>query len=67
MPVYLFWGDEDYNIELRVNKLKKSVLNNDITPLNYKKIENPNFNKLDEILRSQAMMFGNILYLPNKR
>ncbi len=63
MPIYLFWGDEDFNIELRLNKLKTTVLDDDISPLNYKKYDNPDFATLDEILRSQGMLFGAILHV----
>lgn len=63
MPLYLFWGEEDFNIELEINRLKNSVLENEITPLNYKLLDNPNFNVLDEALRSAPMMFGNVLYV----
>jgi DNA polymerase-3 subunit delta len=63
MPIYLFWGDEDFNIEQRLDKLKKTVLKDDINPLNYKKYDNPDFATLDEILRSQGMLFGAVLHI----
>lgn len=61
MPLYLLWGDEDFDIELRLNRLKSSALGDTANPLNYKKFDNPSFNILDEILRTQGLMFGNIL------
>lgn len=63
MPVYLLWGDEDFNIEAELNCLKSAVLKNDINPLNYKTLDNPPFAELDEALRSQSMMFGGMLYV----
>ncbi len=63
MPIYLFWGDEDFNIESRLNKLKETALGTDINPLNYKKYDNPDFATLDEILRSQGMLFGAVLHV----
>lgn len=65
MPSYLIWGEEEFNIDKRLKEIKKSVLNDNITPLNYKKIDNPTPEKLDEILRTQGMMFGDILFVIN--
>jgi len=63
MPLYLFWGDEDYNVEAEINCLKKTVLQNDINALNYRVLDNPPFAEFDEALRSQPMMFGEVLYI----
>lgn len=61
--LYLFWGEEDFNIELEVNKLKSDVLGNEIDPLNYKTLDNPPFSVLSEALRATPMMFGKMLYV----
>ncbi len=63
MPLYLFWGEEDFNIELEVNKLKNEVLGDEIGPMNYKTLDNPPFTVLSEALRITPMMFGNVLYI----
>lgn len=63
MPLHFFWGEEDFNIELELNKLKGAVLKNEISPLNYRTLDNPDFAKLDEALRSSPMMFGDVLYI----
>lgn len=66
MPVYLFWGDEDFTLENEIESIKKKVLmtgeNAEISPLNYRRLENPDFKTLIDALRSQPMMFGNIFY-----
>ena len=63
MPLYLFWGEEDFNIELEVNKLKDEVLGDERGPLNYKTLDNPPFHVLSEALRATPMMFGAMLYV----
>ncbi|MBE7705744.1 MAG: DNA polymerase III subunit delta [Cyanobacteria bacterium SIG30] len=65
MPIHLLWGDEDFNIEEKIKEFKKTILKDDINPLNYRKIDNPSFVKLEEILRTQGMMFGDILFIIN--
>ena len=65
MPLYLFWGDEEFDIELKIKQLKKTVLKNNISPLNFKKTDNPAFNVLDEALRTQGMLFGDVLHVIN--
>ncbi len=63
MPLYLFWGEEDFNIELEVNRLKGDVLGDELNPLNYRTLDNPPFSILSEALRAAPMMFGQILYV----
>jgi DNA polymerase-3 subunit delta len=58
MPLYLLWGDEDFNLEMELNAIKATVLDSDINPLNYKTLDNPPFADFDEALRAQPMMFG---------
>lgn len=59
MSIYFFYGDEDYNIELEINKLKKKLLDKNFSAMNYKTADNPNFADLISLLRTQPMMFGN--------
>ncbi len=63
MPLYLFWGDEDYLIDKEISKLKKTVLKGDINALNYKRYDNPNFQNLESILRTTPMLFGDSLHI----
>ena len=61
MPIHFLWGDEDYLIERAVNKIKKEVLKDDINELNYRAVDNPSFSLFSELLRTNAMMFGDIV------
>ena len=63
MPLYLFWGDEDYLIDKEISKLKKTVLKGDINALNYKRYDNPKFQELESILRTTPMLFGDSLHI----
>lgn len=63
MSIYFFYGDEDYNIELEVNKLKKKLLDKNFSAMNFKYADNPNFPDLISLLRTQPMMFGNMMVL----
>lgn len=63
MGIYFFYGDEDYNIELEVNKLKKKLLDKNFAAMNFKYADNPSFPDLISLLRTQPMMFGNLMVL----
>ena len=60
MAVYFFYGDEDYNIEQAVEKLK-SELDENFAAMNLKILKNPSFPDLIAAVRSQTMMFGKML------
>ena len=68
MPVYLFWGDEDFTLENEIKSIKDEILGCgdsngvEISPLNYRCLDNPDFKTLIDALRAQPMMFGDILY-----
>lgn len=66
MPVYLFWGDEDFTLENEIKDIKEKVLKisdgNEVSPLNYRCLDNPDFKTLIDAFRSQPMMFGDIVY-----
>ncbi len=66
MPVYLFWGDEDFTLENEIKAIKEEVLKvskgNEISPLNYRCLDNPDFKTLIDALRTQPMMFGDVVY-----
>lgn len=63
--IYFFYGDEDYNIELEIKKLKKKLLDKNFASMNFKKADNPNFADLISLLRTQPMMFGNQMIVIN--
>ena len=61
MPIHFLWGDEDFLIERSINKLKKEILGLDINELNYRVVDNPNFPLFLELIRTNAMMFGDVI------
>lgn len=63
--IYFFYGDEDYNIELEIKKLKKKLLDKNFAAMNFKTADNPNFADLISLLRTQPMMFGNSMIVIN--
>ena len=58
--IYFFYGDEDFNIDLEVEKLKKE-LDPNFLEMSYKTYDHPKFADLIAILRTQPMMFGKML------
>ena len=64
MAVYFFYGEEDFNIEQEINKLKKG-LDKNFLEMSFKTYDNPKFPDLIAILRSQPMMFGKMLIVIN--
>ncbi len=60
MAVYFFYGEEDFNIEREIEKLKGS-LDKNFLEMNYKVYDNPKYADLISILRTQPMMFGKML------
>jgi len=64
MAVYFFYGDEDYNIELELEKMS-SKLNPDFKSMSLQTLDNPNFNTLITALRTTPMMFGDMLIIIN--
>lgn len=67
MPIYLYWGEEDFNLELKVQKLKEEILDPDWIALNHKVLEEPNIRNLTETLQSIPMSFGNVLIEINSK
>ena len=61
MPIDFLWGDEDYLIEKAENKIKDNVLKGDVNELNYRLVDNPSFSLFSELLRTNAMMFGDVV------
>lgn len=65
MSIYFFHGDEDYNIENEIKKLKKKLLDVNFAAMNFKTADNPSFPDLISLLRTQPMMFGNMMVVIN--
>jgi len=61
MSIYFLWGDEDFLIEKEVQKIKKEILKDDVNELNFRTVDNPSFSLFSEILRTNSMMFGDIV------
>lgn len=64
MAVYFFYGDEDFNIELEIEKMK-SKLNKDFIAMNFQTLDNPEYPELITALRTPPMMFGDMLIVIN--
>lgn len=60
MAVYFFYGEEDFNIDIELDKLR-SKLNPDFLSMSYHSLDNPDFSDLITVLRSSPMMFGSSL------
>lgn len=64
MAIYFFHGEEDFNIEKEIGKIKKT-LNKNFLEMSFKTYDNPKFADLISILRTQPMMFGKMLIVIN--
>lgn len=64
MAIYFFYGEEDFNIEQEIEKLKKG-LDKNFLEMSFKTYDNPKFPDLISILRTQPMMFGKMLIVIN--
>ena len=64
MTVYFFYGDEDFNIELEIEKMS-SKLNPDFKSMSYTVLDNPQYSDLITALRTTPMMFGEMLTVIN--
>ena len=64
MAIYFFYGDEDFNIELKLEEMK-SKLNKDFIAMNFQTLDNPTYPDLINALRTQPVMFGEMLIVIN--
>lgn len=64
MAIYFFYGAEDFNIDLEIEK-RKSLLNQDFISMNYQVLDNPEYSELITALRTPPMMFGEMLIIIN--
>lgn len=60
--ISFFYGDEEFNIEQEILKLK-SKLDKNFLDMSFKIYDNPKFADLISILRTQPMMFGKMLII----
>ena len=60
MAVYFIYGEDDYNIDLKLSELR-SKLNQDFLAINYKSLNNPDYETIINVLRATPMMFGSSL------
>lgn len=61
MPVSLFWGDEEYNIDVEVKKLRKNIVDPSMAVLSHKVLDEPSLQVLVEAIETTPMMFGSML------
>ena len=59
--LYFYHGQEDFLIELELQKLKEKVVDKAFLATNYRIYDNPKFQELMDILRTPSLMFGNVL------
>ncbi len=64
MAVYFFYGDEDFNIDLEVEKMR-AKLNPDFLSMSFQSLDNPEYAELITALRTPPMMFGDMLVVIN--
>lgn len=64
MAIYFIHGEEDFNIEKEIEKLKSS-LDKNFLEMSFKTYDNPKYPDLISLLRSQPMMFGKMLIVIN--
>ena len=64
MTVHFFYGEEEYDIELTLNTMR-AKLDSNFSAMNYRIYTNPSYDELTQILRTQPMMFGNMLIIVN--
>ncbi len=61
MPVYLFWGEEEFNLNNAVRDLRERVLDRNFAAVNHKILDEPDIRQLTETVRTLPMMLGNLL------
>lgn len=61
MPAYLYWGEEEFNLDKAVKELRAKVLDENWAAINHKKLDEPEVIELIEALQTLPMMFGNLL------
>ena len=62
--IYFFYGDEEFNISNEIKKFKEK-LDTNFLEMSCKTFDNPKFPDLMVAIKSQPMMFGNMLVIIN--
>ena len=63
--LYFFYGQEEFLIELELQKLKSKVVDKAFAATNCRMYDNPKFQELVDILRTPSLMFGNVFAVIN--
>lgn len=61
MPAYLYWGEEEFNLDCAVKDLRSRVLDSNFAGINHKILNDPDIKQLIETLQTLPMMLGNLL------
>lgn len=61
MPTYLYWGEEEFNLDNAVRDLRKHILDEDFAALNHKTLNEPDLKQLLEAIQTLPMILGNLL------
>ncbi|HSA05613.1 MAG TPA: DNA polymerase III subunit delta [Candidatus Gastranaerophilales bacterium] len=61
MPVYIYWGEEEFNLDNAVKELRKKVLDQNFSALNHRILNEPDLKILVEATQTLPMMLGNLL------
>lgn len=61
MPTYIYWGEEDFSIELAVKRLRSKVLDPDWVTFNHKTLTSPSIQSIIESITTMPMGFGGVL------
>lgn len=63
--LYFYYGQEEYNIELEISKLRAKLVDKKFASANYRVYDNPDFQDLIEVLRTPSLMFGSVVAVIN--
>jgi len=61
MPVYLYWGEEEFNLENAVKELRNKIVSPDFAAMSHRKLDEPDIIALIESAQCLPMMFGDML------
>ena len=60
MTIYLFWGQEEFNLEQKMSELKNKYVTPEFATMSYKVYDGPEFEELREALCTSPFMFGSV-------
>ncbi len=61
MPVYIYWGEEEFNLNNAVKELRNKILDPQFAVLNHKTLNEPDIKSLIETVQALPMMLGSLL------